>query len=447
MLFTLHLTVLPLLFVAPQAVVSGNGNAPLRAAVEVHIEHPCPTADAELGSALAPLHFNADGNQDLAVGARGADQVLVFRGPLRSGPPHFGGRWTLTPDGAGTCATPGRGQQFGYALAAGQLDDDPEQELVVGAPQADWRGTARVGLVYVFGVGGAQTDPPLVLASPVLEAARFGDSVVCGDFNNDGADDVAVGSSLSSVAGFDAGSVALFYGPLTGGPPDVVLRNPAPVRNAHFGHALSVGDANGDGANDLYVSAIFNTARGLPMAGQIYVYPGPLRASTYEVIEDPVPSASDQPFPRFGMDIAARDNVLVVGASRKDWNGVLDCGLGYRFVGPNFGLRYSLHAAPQPGVDDLLGFRALIANVVGDAVADIGFVALRRRELLIWDGNHLAGPPRRIAMRELADDHWANGLAGAQLIPGGYEELVFGSMRYDTPDGLQNVGRVTIVIP
>lgn len=73
------------------------------------------------------------------------------------------------------------GSMFGHALAAGNLDDDPQPELVVGAPRSNVEGATDAGQIYVYDYDPATrtfSDPPLAYATSSPTASeRFGKSL------------------------------------------------------------------------------------------------------------------------------------------------------------------------------------------------------------------------------------------------------------------------------
>ncbi|MBZ0089394.1 MAG: VCBS repeat-containing protein, partial [Thermoanaerobaculia bacterium] len=96
------------------------------------------------------------------------------------------------------------------------------------------------------------TDPAVQEAGD-----HFGCALAAGGFDDDGADDLAVGVCNETVGGVaEAGAVSVFYGALGGtfGNPDLTLTEPAPVAGRHFGLSLAAGDINGDGADELVVA-------------------------------------------------------------------------------------------------------------------------------------------------------------------------------------------------
>jgi hypothetical protein len=283
--------------------------------------------------------------------------------------------------------------------------------------------------------------------------AILGNSVAVGDFNGDGLADVAAGVPGFQIAGLTTGAVYVYFGPLSASSTVQLVLNPQPIQNGFFGGHVDAADANGDGVDELYVTAIGNTSAGVPLAGQAFVFPGPLDPSNSIVVEDPTASLLDLPSPRFGMHMHARGEWLLIGANRKDWNGVHDAGMGYAARAPSFA-PVDLYPYPSPRDSDHFGYRCQVADVVGDSRLDITFILMgwaqlkdrNPRALVTWDGANPTGPPALV--RETlpaSSDHFANGLSSGQVFPGGYEEFVVGDARFDLP-GMVDAGRVVIYL-
>ncbi|MFN7941986.1 MAG: VCBS repeat-containing protein [Thermoanaerobaculia bacterium] len=163
---------------------------------------------------------------------------------------------------------PTSGQFFGGALAVGDFNDDLYQDLAIGIPEdtggpiLDRRGKAgTVAVIYGSAAGLSMANAwyisqPWNGTDPAVQEAgdHFGCALAAGDFDDDGADDLAVGVCNETVGGAaEAGAVDVFYGIAGGhlGNPDLILTEPSPVAGRHFGRSLAAGDIDGDGSDEL----------------------------------------------------------------------------------------------------------------------------------------------------------------------------------------------------
>ena len=160
--------------------------------------------------------------------------------------------------------------QFGASVAAGDVNGDGMDDVVVGAA-GEYVGGNTLGRAYVFsGVNGSLL---LTVESPNPNlAGDFGTSLAVGDVNGDGKGDIAVGAGGERVGGNAyQGRAYVFSG--ADGSLLFTLDSPNPEEGAWFGSSVAVGDVNGDGKDDIAVGA-FGEHVGGNSQGQVYVFSG-----------------------------------------------------------------------------------------------------------------------------------------------------------------------------
>lgn len=190
---------------------------------------PGQAAEGNLfGGALAAGDFNGDGCTDLAIGAPGQDigtvidagAVVVLYGSELGLHSEFAAE-PLLHEGAGLTGTANTSDLAGATLAAGDLDCDGIDDLVVGIPADDIGGARDAGSIrIVLGSAGAGLGSQLapmyqsVGIAGILEGGDYlGAALATGDVNDDGCDDLAIGVPGEGIFAVDeVGLVSVLFG-------------------------------------------------------------------------------------------------------------------------------------------------------------------------------------------------------------------------------------------
>jgi hypothetical protein len=296
------------------------------------------------GAALAAGDFNADGKVDLAVGAKGTDDVTsgddtpavddggavaIYPGTT-TGPTGTGARWIYqnTTDVPGDAETQ---DGFGWSLAAGDFDGDGRSDLAVGSPRETISGVKASGGVIVLRGGSSgltgtnaqwwDQNVAGVPGTPEL-GDRFGETLTAADLTADGKSDLVIGTPREAIGTLaDAGTVAVLKGSATGltGTGSLSFDEGTPAPGNLFGSTTAVTDLTRDGYADLAVGAPGESPGGVVLAGSVTVVHGakggPTATGTTYLDQNStgVPGASED-YDAFGTSVRGLPNILVVGA-------------------------------------------------------------------------------------------------------------------------------------
>ena len=364
------------------AIFYGSGSGLLPSSTEVVTQSTIAgagnEADDHFGYSLAAGDFDGDGKDDLAIGIPLENDAVSNSGSVAV---LYGSAGGLLPvdfeliDQSGLSGTTSEAEdRFGTSLAAGDLDGDGDDELVIGVPHEDLSSIVDAGMVVILEgstAGLVPLDDRVYFQDSVVGGAgetgdKFGWAVAVGDFDGDGHADVAASAPYEDFSATDDGHLAVLYG--TPGTPPTTWGEAITELSAHAnretgdlaGYSLTTGDFDGDGYVDLAAGVPYENDDeiGTTDAGAVLAFfgssAGLLPSRAYAFNQTYVNGAREA-FDRFGQVLAAGD---FDGDGR--WS--IAAGVPYEDVGTVADAGAVFVRTIEPGLPDVVGAAAIVID-------------------------------------------------------------------------------------
>jgi VCBS repeat-containing protein len=299
--------------------------------------------------------INGDGIDDLIIGARGTNQSYVVFGTSNGFAASFN-LSTLNGNNGFTLNTVSANDFSETSVSsAGDVNGDGFDDLIIGVKDADPNGKNNAGQSYVvfgkssgfaanFNLSSLNGSNGFTL-NGITSGDRAGTSVSsAGDINGDGFDDLIIGApGVDLDFNFEVGQSYVVFGKSNGFSANFDLStlngsNGFAINGINSDDALGfsvsgAGDINGDGFDDLILSAPDAAPNGNSYAGQSYVVFG--KSNGFSANFDLSTLNGSNGFTLNGIDINDASGISVNGGGDINGDGIDDLIIGAFLAAPN----------------------------------------------------------------------------------------------------------------
>ncbi len=393
------------------------------------------------GAVAAAGDVDADGFPDAFVGAAGSDTVTLLRGgafdAMATGPAGETILGDTTSNRLGM-----------YLDFAGDIDNDGYDDLVVAAPVNDYA-ASNAGAVYTFhgSATGLVTTADVSLYGEATDD-RFGGAVAgAGDVNSDGYADVIVGSPTHDTAGANAGRVYLYEGSASGLGSSAATTIDGESAGEQFGSAVAGGgQIYRAGYGDVAVGAPYATGSGGGACGEVRTYRGSATGLSTTASDTLSGEASGD---YFGLSVALVDVThdyyyeVVAGAPNADPGGLSNAGSIYAFTAQESGLEDTASISSDgAAAGDGLGRKLSRAgDVNGDGYGDVLATAIGASSnagagyLFLGTSSGLDSTASWSATGDASNDYLGSSVGAGDFNGDGLDEPALGAYASDDPVG------------
>lgn len=343
----------------------------------------------QIGLQMSSGDINGDTKSDLLIGspyaANGKGSVYVLFSRNTSLPETI----DVAGIGGGISGLRFDGENAGDGLgitATGDLNKDGCRDMILGSPLYNTPRDSDVGRVYIYyGRGGACDSRPALtgivrVSGSTADATisgesaddQFGSSLVSGDVNGDGADDLIIGAPYFNATLSNTGKVYVLYGGKTANlnrirgslsartAPNVTFTGG--TANHYLGQAMAMGNIQGDAKEDL-VLGVPEYDQPTTNTGRLHILQGAEIGTSGAIDVVSTARFSGESIGNYlGQSISVSGDYN--GDGKKD---LLVGAWGNSENGPSAGKIYLVPGTAQGYAGDISGIQNLGATFVGEA--------------------------------------------------------------------------------